>query len=417
MALSYQWKVLIDPTIATSTDFASRVQGLQLDQQIELNRMAQWRCLITLRNQDGALTPGGGGTYTSTDWFANMVRIQLIVTGGVNSEAVDVFHGIITGFDLFDDGTNSTVQLTCQDVWAVGGRTAYASVPAFASTGADTYLDDVATWTQFSGAWPKFGATTVNFNISDLSADPNQKNVKSDTVLPAMTYTNLVNNVILPGVRAYAWPTIIYSLVAGSLIYEADFDIGGNAYYSVAAVTLHEAATGTQIPFSRVRHGWTTDKAVNTATVTPVITGAAAQTSQDATQANKYGVRAVQYTQTAALTNDRAKRHAEWLANANSTPRFMPLEVTSTLAQMKERCSDAAYQNIASLFSFVFLRRMDVVWTGAGTSTQQTVNAVMLGRRITATPTDTTITLTLGWWDDTHNWVIGTDKLGVNRLG
>lgn len=419
MALSFTWAVNIDPSIATTTDFASRVQGIVFDQQLELNKMAQWRCQITLKNFDGALTPGGGGTYGTRDWFANMVRISLTVTGGASSAVADVFHGIVTDFELDDDGTASTVTLTCQDVWAVGGRTAYATVPAFAETSADTYLTQVATWSGFSGYWPRFGATTVDIQMFDDSYDQNQKNIKSDTVLSAMTYANLTNNVILPGIRAWAWPETISSPSAGVLNFDAYYAIGSSLKTDLTPIVLHESASGTQIPFSRIVQGWNYDRTINTATVTPTITGAAAQTSQDTTQAAKYGVRAVQYTQTAALTNAQALRHAQWLANAYSTPRFLPRTVTTKLSMIAARCSDAAYTNIKRLFDLYdgFLWPVDVTWTGAGTSTTQTADCLILGRRITVTPSDTTLELTLGSFADNHNWIIGFDKLGESRLG
>ena len=88
-------------------------------------------------NNDGAMTPGGGGTYSSIDWFAMAIKVEY----STSQAAGTCFAGIITDYKLVDDGRNSYVSISAVDAFTIGGSTATT-----VNTGAGTYGGTVDYW-------------------------------------------------------------------------------------------------------------------------------------------------------------------------------------------------------------------------------------------------------------------------------
>jgi hypothetical protein len=105
------------------TSLTNRAQGAQVTTRVQLGDFGSNRAIVTLRNDDGALTPGAGGTYSSVDWYSQ--ALQLI--GNTGTYDFKVFYGIITSFSLQDDGVNSTVVLEADDFFTTGGRAGVVS--------------------------------------------------------------------------------------------------------------------------------------------------------------------------------------------------------------------------------------------------------------------------------------------------
>ena len=114
MTINTAWQIEIG-SVASPTDFSSRVLSMSIDQSVDVNVVGRGSCSITLLNKDGALTPNGGGTYSTTDWFAQGVFVSSLTNIGAGNTKTAVFHGIIVDFDLVDDGVFSTVTITAQD--------------------------------------------------------------------------------------------------------------------------------------------------------------------------------------------------------------------------------------------------------------------------------------------------------------
>ena len=131
MAINTTWKVEIG-TVASPINFTSRVLSMNIRQSVDVNVMGRGVCVITLLNKDGALTPGGGGTYSSTDWFAQGVFVNASTDTGGAETSTDVFDGIVVDFDLEDDGVFSTVTITAIDCLTVGGKSPGPSVASLA---------------------------------------------------------------------------------------------------------------------------------------------------------------------------------------------------------------------------------------------------------------------------------------------
>lgn len=118
MAVTTTWTVQIG-SISAPTNFTSRVMSMNINQSVDVNVIGRGVCVITLLNKDGALTPGGGGTYGTTDWFSQGVYVSVDVSG----TSVTTFHGVVVDFDLKDDGVFSTVTITALDGLTVAAKT------------------------------------------------------------------------------------------------------------------------------------------------------------------------------------------------------------------------------------------------------------------------------------------------------
>jgi hypothetical protein len=410
MPLDIEWSVSIGDFSAGFTDFTSRLAGFDLDEQLTLNAIATFTATVTLNNFDGALTPGGGGTYGSVDWFSQLITIDWDITGGALPLTDVGFQGMIQGFTLFDDGETSTVTLRCIDTWSVAGRTKQGSITAIAEQDPQTYITNAATLGQFSAAFPLFGLAPPWGGFIADEGTAVYRAIKTTVAVDNVSFADLINQLVMPSVTGYMWPKSYDSAgwIGGgfhvnSLLGEQVFDTAPNV-------------TGTELPFTRLEQGWNIDETINTATVTSMDQpfGPLPSTSTDTTAANKYGSRAVQFNQAANVNYDPSVE----LVNRFATPTFGPVTLTVTASAIRSYCNVAAYSKVGYLLSMsrFFKNKATIIWKGAGLGSTQTATCAMLGRRIRATPNDTEIILSLGKWADYHSFILDTDKLDVDRI-
>jgi hypothetical protein len=413
MALSLTWEVLIGD-IVTPTDFTSRMAGMNIDEQLTLNAMASFTATITLNNYDGALTPNGGGTYASWDWFTEPVLLRATVTGGASSNTADVFFGIVTDFDLFDDGHTSTVTLGVTDVWAVAGRTKQASVASFTSQSVQTYLTSPG-YGPFGTAFPQFGYGAPEIQ---LTTTPTTRNIAASFAQDNVTFADLLSQMIVPAQNGFMWPGK-FEVPASIYVYAyLNMMAGIPTSSTVRRFDPAGSITTTDMAFVSLQQGWSTDSTINTYTVTSIDQpfGPLPLTNTDTAAAQKYGARAAQSNLTACPAGDANDLSVE-LVNRFASPTFGPYQLTTNMATLRANCADAAYVAIEELFDIAFfLYPIDVTWTGTAVSSQ-TVRCAVLGKQFQVSPNDTTIILTLGDWVDYHAFTLDRDHLDVDRLG
>lgn len=424
MAVSVSWK-LLSGSGGSPVDLTSRLKGFSIDQQLVLNKQATFRASMQLSNMDGALTPGGGGAYASTDWFSVVFRLEAVVSDGTTTYQGIAFQGIVDTFDLLDTGIESVVNITMLDLWTVAGRMKLSSQPAFAQQNAETLLNNVTTAANYSGQWLQGYIAQV----ADQSM-AHSRQVKSDTTVTNVTFADLMSSLVYPALNAWGWPGTLDTAVG--IYMAAYFVTGSRALWNGVppSFTFNQAASiaGTTLPFRDLKQGFNTGELINTATFKGLITGATEQTSQ-ASNASTYGSRAVQFTRAATTSNAVSLDRAKELTGRYSTSQFLPQQVTLTGSMINRLCANAAAETVSNLLCIFrsaspaswtgpFLRRATITWTGKGAATQ-TKRCIILGRRITATATgDTTVTLNLSSWADNHGgFILNYDVLGEDRLG
>lgn len=418
MAINTSWKVEIG-TVASPTNFTSRVMGMSINQSVDVNVIGRGQCVITLLNKDGALTPGGGGTYSSTDWFSQGVFVSALTnTGGADTTTV-VFHGIVTDFDLVDDGVYSTVTITAIDALTLAGKSSGFSASTISSIDYNTAVNVYFT---AGGAvkFPYLGQALRTITATNRSGE--NTTVKSDNALSFITYADLWQTALTPSANDVLWATSILS-GAGTTTYGVNYIPMTNTRAADNRVSFTfnpaSAISGTALPFmdDSFQQSFNNDTLITSAIVKGNYTGAT-EVQSDATTINTYGSRTVSYLSTLVVDATSATRQADLLQLRYSTSRFNPVSLKVTASTVKARAADAAKTNWESLLgiSSGLWQRTVITWQGSGASSQ-TAYCVIKGRQINVTPQDTVVTLMLGNWADNHAFILDTDQLDVDRLG
>lgn len=416
MAVTTSWKVEIG-SIASPTDFSSRVMSMNINQSVDVNVIGRGMCVITMLNKDGALTPGGGGTYSSTDWFSQGLYVTAIVSGS----PATVFHGVIVDFDLKDDGVFSTVTITAMDGLTVAARTLGSIIQSDAAY--LTYYNDLID--RYGIVFPLLGqATAEGMAVSEFSGT--QPTVGLAALQPAIrpiTYADSLQQYLIPSVNDVTWATDITITGAGVTQYNV-ISLGSTTTRSAANQLYIDmvptaSISSTELPFDDVGfvQAFNNDTLITQAQVQGSFTGSTSQTSTASTNAT-YGNRSVQYTTTLHLSDSAALATAQLLTNRYSTSRFDPVEISVNASQVKQYANDLAATQWRKLLAIStgLWQRIAVTWKGSGANTQ-TDYVIIKGRRISVTPSDTRVTFTCGNWSDNHGFILNTDRLDYDRLG
>ena len=388
---------------------------MSINQSVDVNVIGRGTCVITLLNKDGALTPGGGGTYSTTDWFAQGVYVT-----ATTASSVSVFHGVITDFALADDGVFSTVTITAQDGLSVAARTLGSTIQSSASY--SSYYSSLVD--RYGIVFPRLGQTNAEGEVT--SEYPfTQPTVGLAALQPAIfptTYADSLQQYLIPSVNDVTWATDTY--ISSSVTKYRIISLGSTNTRSTANQKTFEfvptASIGTtQLPFddNNFVQGFNNDTLINQAQIKASFTGATAQTVTNSTNTS-YGNRTVQFTSTLNLSDTESAATATLLTNRYSTSRFTPVQLSLTASMVKKYCADTsetAWRSLLAIDSGLW-QRTKITWTGSGASSQ-TAYCVIKGRRIDVTPQDTRITLMLGNWADNHSFILDTDQLDVDRLG
>lgn len=426
MAIRTTWNVSIG-TVSSPTSFTSRVAGFNIQQSVDVNVMGRGICRVTLYNKDGALTPGGGGTYTSTDWFAQGLFVSCNTDIGGAATVTQVFHGIITDFQLDDDGTFSTVTITAQDGLTVGGRTPN-QVADYAASIDYTTLLTYFVGNQLSGvqiAYPRLGMSGTTALQNELRQTP----VYFDSNQPETCF-------IPTGLGSYStaadvWQTVLIP-TANDVMWATTIDTSGsNVRYNYNTISFSNSrATANRVlilfgnlplgsntlPIESLRQEFNNASLVTNSIYDALDTGIA-QTSVTASTVNTYGNRTQSFTQTAAASQLMVNRNANLMANRYGTSRFTPVSLTVKASQVRALCNDAAQARWNTLLgiSTGLWQQATITWTGSGSSSQL-ADCIIKGRSIDVSPADTTVTLELGDWADNHGFILDYDELDQDRL-
>ena len=421
MAITTTWRVDIGEQQGP-TNFTSRVMSMSISQQVDVDQIGRGQCVITLLNKDGALTPGGGGTYSNTDWFAQGVYVNALTNVGAGNTSIDVFDGVIVDFDLVDNGAYSTVTITALDGLTVAAKTVGSTLPTSGSSNVYSALYS-ALVDRFGIVFPRLGRTnaegivTYEWSASGWSVLQNS----GATIFPT-TYADALQTYLIPTVSDVTWPTNItntgtvanYNII--SLGYETTRSSANRVTYTFDP---SGSISGTDLPFDDdgFQQAFNNDTLINQAQIKGVSTGQTTQTSTNSTNTS-YGNRTVQYLATLAFNDTAALDQATILTNRYGTSRFNPVTIRTSASMVKARAADAAettWRNLLGIVTGIWQRTV-ITWQGSGASSQ-TAYCVIKGRQINVTPQDCVVTLTLGNWADNHAFILDTDQLDVDRLG
>lgn len=424
------WQIdLIDGTGAT--DITSFVQGFNIRCEVNIGRFSPTNVVLTLNNNEGDFTPaegGGTGTYASIDWLTKAIRIA----PSANTDRYTA-HVFVSDFKMRDDGTASSVQLTCEDWMSLASSELFDITENTTTRYFSRFIEDVIEGTSGYGAGatlpdygqPSYPRLVVLFDVSDTSggymARPAATNVSS---------LDYINEAVFGGYPAIVIPTgasivgptpgIAYGATAlnRTITYTGIFNI---------PFAFSDSPTGTTLAFAELDPGFNFEEITNTATVTSGITGVTSQNSTNTGTGNSYGTRARFYNNTGnnnATDNGNdagALEAAEFWTKRQGNARYIPRRLTTSIELIDDRNGTAAATTLINLMAAVdgMFQPCDITYTPTG-GTQVTANCVISGRTIQATPGRTTITLDLLPAQDYQSFVLDSSTLGVlntNRLG
>jgi hypothetical protein len=383
--------------------------------------MATFTAQITLANYDGALTPSGTGTYASVDWFAQGVWIYARTDIGAGTTDTLVAAGIVDTFDLVDDGEYSTATFGVVDSWTIAARQQPQTQGVFLDQGMQGFFGNQASLLTWPVLTTTPGATgTYNYNVLTSGGEA-PRLVGSATAVTGLTFSELVNQMLLPVNSGILWPADITWTGADTMHY-ANLISWAVTRKDVGAVTFVfdpvGSIAGTDLPFTDVQQGWTTDLLTNSATATNLTATPTEAYWVQIPSITTYGTRAVAWGNVASVNVWDTFNVAADFPNRFNLSRFTPRTVTVTAEAVTANAADAALARWQALLSVNtgLWQKANITWKGAGQTASQTAECVITGRRISATPGSTTMELFLANWTDNHSFLLNTDKLNTHHL-
>ena len=425
--------------IPTTVDFTDRCTGFYIKQMSPVGRFGSGMAQIELRNDDGALTPGAGGTYANLDWFNTALWIHADVTGDETSAAY-LFEGIVNDIQFKDDGRTSTVQIEARDAFSVGGRApvdADLSIPGATTifTSARTAIE--AIYNGYTSGGTEYIPQTVMPNLGNSNgAEINMftaSSVASWTPqilddLVSKAPADIVNNYVMPSMPGAAWPTLMSMTggTGGAVEYQAyivEKDLTkdtGTGSQDRRTFNFAENAGAGELPFKSVSRQFNVGALTNSAQLQRSTLGATEQQSQDAQSVAKYGARNRRFTTTNQNDTDTLDAAYRW-SHRFSEARFTPvsIELTDRMVELMADADDDIWEELIDVRTGMW-SVATVEYTPAGASSPVTDVCVIVGRTFRATPSHTTLTLDLFPAADYQSFVLNSDTLGVldtNRLG
>jgi hypothetical protein len=453
MAITTTWIVEIGDR-AGWTDFTNRTQGASISQRLRLGAFGTASAVIDMLNNDGELSPDGDGTYAGTDWFSLALRLRVTVTDGTNTETVQAFAGLITGFDLIDDGVNSSVRISAEDLFTIAGRQLFEGdavqlteppdTQIFEMYSADLVLDTVRR--PFLGS---LNNTPAVIFVEDVSLNYQSTSTTIDYT-QGRNVRGVLDNEIMAAGPSIGWPTTIAwverstppdqqgitqsgQLVDRSFVRtETDIDLPSGDQYDDGRTKDKTAArtfvfdstpTSTELPFMRLERAFNIDDVINAAGVQGQFpTTLTEQIANNTVSQDLYGRRAIQFNSAANPDNGDALAAAELYANRFSVARFNPTRIETTASQVGAVADNAAWQKWSDLLDVEsgLFNDATVNYTPTGSSTPVAADLLIIARSIQITTSDTRIVLDLVDRKDYSSFILDSSTLGVldtNRLG
>lgn len=436
--------------VASPDDLTSRCIGFSVDQHLDFMRPSSQTCVMTFNNHDGAMLPseaGGSGTYSAVDWMSSAVMISATVNG---TETAVIFHGVIDDFQIADDGRNSTVTLSAVDAMSVIGRSPTVFPGGLGGNDSprrsfETFIQGMSSYSP--NALPEFGGSNPSVSIKALTETDYGPMIATASALiratePATIADGLAQHV-MPSALSIGWFARIVD-VAGSTEFQINY-VACDLYRTDSAANIFEFVEGSpsanQINFSELDVGYLADRRVNWARITstaivdvnpPISTetaeGISSQSvvdygAQSFTAGEAVNYRFNPFTEQAPspeAPRPGMQQHAEQIANIFSAVRWTPRSL-STSTSMFGNLDSSSADDVALLLDNTggLWNRAKITYTMSG-GASTTSDCVIVGRRINATPEDTSIRLSFMPTLDMQPFVLGDTDLGVlgqNRLG
>jgi hypothetical protein len=424
--------------VAQRFDITDRVTGVQVTTRLAVGDFGINQAIVTINNDDGAFTPSAGGTYSSVDWFSVYFGIsgEVAAPSPATPKNFILFDGFVSGFQLQDDGVTSTVVMTADDGFTVGGAAVSSMVfgPPYGKTALAPFIEDLyngvtiagfPTNTVLSGVkMPTLGNSLSAVDMTSVGIGTGSFLLDSvDVDYPVRDFVRLN---LMPQNPSVAWATKI------------EFGIPTTTYYglectnypvrsSATALTFEfaENAASGELPFFNLVRGFDADGILNNAQLEGIPTGILSASSTNTTSADKYGTRtyaatAVVPTSTQARFDTAADRWANVFSASEFSVRSLDVSLSKINGAVPTSSSSADMWRDLLDIETAPVQVGTVEFTPTGGSSAIIETFTVMSRTIRATPADITVTVECLPIDQTGAFILDSSTLGVldtNRLG
>lgn len=431
MSLSISWSVAIGDTSAPSV--INEVAGVSIDQDIEFFAPSRQVATVDLINTTGKFTPragGGTGTYADLDWFGSMVSIR----ANVNLVQIAyVFEGLISDFEIVDDGRVSMVRITAVDAATVLGRSLAPDLSVAASGPLDEAIaNTIAAW-QNEDQLPRFGESQTTLRAL-LVSEGDGPQCDPGLVSQDQTVADALTRQVMPTGLSAMWATRIFRrdlgggsfstnydfLCAGMHMNRADRYPSSTDYFEPYTFQFNEVESATpDITFSELQVGFVADRFFNVATMKQS-GDATAYAATNTTSVQTYGAQTFQSSETVVAIETTLSTVADDLVNRFGDIVYQPRSLSTTQGMLRSLDSSTAIPIANLLDAAGLLQRASVTWTPTGASSSITADVVIVGRSIKVNPEDALIEFRFCRAADLLVFTLDDSTLGVldqNRLG
>ena len=412
MAIDTTYTVTIG-NLGASYDITQYLMSFNVTTQVDLAEIGRSSGSMLLKNFNGAFTPGGGGTYGSVDWFNQAVLINGTTTVSGVATAFKLFHGIVSNFDLDDNGNKSYVQISFVDALTAVGRSAAVSTVWSSNLSAASNIElfyENATSTN-PAQMPTLGGTNTGYTVTTklLTSDYNvisfvEANPNSLASAISLLILSVGPSMVVPTTITLSNPDFGCELI--------DYTMTRNAADRTLIPFQDANGVGTALPFSDLTTGYDEDLLTNNVTITTV-SGLTTSSAFNSSSTTKYGQRFRSYSQLAATTTAQITDTANSWINRFGTIEFAPTEIVLSSNLIKNLSSTLGtyWQKLLDIES-VMWQPVQTTWTPTGCA-QQTKTSVIKSRRISATPSETVVTLGLVPGYQYQSLILNDSVLGI----
>ncbi len=401
-------------------DVTNYTQGFSTTADFTFNRPARFRTTMTLTNSTGEFTPsegGGTGTFKDVLWFESYLQIDVYSTG------TTVFEGLISDFDIVDNGVESTVTIKAVD-WMTATRSDVFDV----AESSNIYYDNPASQMYYffngssgygSGAeTPKFGYTNATYlfdQADDVFLEMGRPASSNVTVMDAVT------QMFIAPLPCVVLPNEIVRASSTDIVFRADVLGRSITYADTTEFVFTENPTGDELPFQTVTPNFDRNMITSNTSYESGMAGVGTATASNGATKQKYGQRNRRFTGTGHLQgNDTTEEYgmlksAEFWTTRQAEARYVPRRLTTSIGTVKAyNDSTAAFDQLEQLLSakYGMWHPVQITYTPTGGS-QTTADCVISGRTINATPKQTTIILDLLPAVDYQSFRLDSPIIGV----
>ena len=398
--------------LSAQYNITSQVQSFYVTSQCNLAEIGTSTGAMTIKNFTGSFTPNGGGTYENIDWFNQAVFINGTTTVSGIPTAFKLFHGIISKFELTDNGTTSTVTISFIDAFSAGGRSETTDTQTYLATASEAvefFYENVVP--SRPAIMPTLGGTNTGYVCQvDLLTD--NFDTYSSVADVGTSVNETIQTLITPVGPSMLMPTTIALVSPTFSIQLLDYTMTRNAANRTTFIFKDSTVSGTELPFETLRTGYEDSKLTNNIEVIDV-SSAISITDFNATSTTKYGQRFRSYGQVGFYTGTQMRNTASSWVERFGEIVFAPISLTFTSTQMQSAANAAEpFYNKLLNISTAMWQPAEITYTPTGCP-EQTILALIKGRQISATPAQAVITLDLVPAAQYQSFILNDQYLGL----